>query len=220
MSLFGDSTEARTPLGALRQWLSSRRERRRVRRWRAAGCPAPPPHSIKQEIVLDYARRHGCRVLVETGTFYGDMVHAMRPHFDRVYSIELSGELFARACRRFRGCDDVELIHGDSSQELVKLVPQITERALFWLDGHWSAGETAKGAKETPISEELDLLLPLVDQGHVLLVDDARCFGSDADYPALERVQRRVEAETDDGAFEVEQDIIRIARRTVARLAA
>lgn len=57
---------------------------------------------------------------METGTYHGDMVDAMRRSFDRIYSIELSNELHQRAAERFAGDSIVELIAGDSSIELEK----------------------------------------------------------------------------------------------------
>ena len=96
---------------------------------------------------------------METGTYYGDMIAAMMPQFDAIYSIELSDELYDRARRRFRGSDKVTLIHGDSAVELAAIVRGLDRPALFWLDGHYSGGETAKGATETPVLAELEQIL-------------------------------------------------------------
>ena len=51
---------------------------------------------------------------VETGTFLGDMLAAMRDDFDSLTSIELSEELHSRAKRRFAGDPKITLLHGDS----------------------------------------------------------------------------------------------------------
>jgi hypothetical protein len=64
-------------------------------RWTLRGKTAPPPHVIKQRAIKSYARRFGLSVFVETGTYLGDMVEAVRPHFKKIYSIELSEELAA-----------------------------------------------------------------------------------------------------------------------------
>lgn len=209
-------------VGDVRRWLRSRREAARVRTWREQGCPAPPPHSIKQLVLREYARRHGCKLLVETGTFMGDMVEAMRRDFDRVYSIELSEELYQKARRRFARCGNVELIQGDSGVELGKLLQKLDQKTLFWLDGHWSAGPTAKGDKETPIAEELDHVAPLLLQGHVVLIDDARLFGIDPDYPPIDVVEDYLRVETGDSVdMHIDNDIIRLTpRAAVSRLAA
>lgn len=208
-------------INKLRTWLRSQRKLRELSRWERDGRPAPPPHLVKQQVVREHAQRFGCSVLVETGTYFGDMVAAMQDDFERIHTIELSDEYFAKAQTRFAGCANVNLIHGDSGIELGKLLDELDseQRTLFWLDGHWSAGDTAKGDKETPIAEELLYVLPRVERGDVILIDDARLFGVDTDYPPIDVVRDCVE---DHGlAFAVEDDLIRItAPRTALRLAA
>ena len=38
----------------------------------------PPPHAIKAMAVINQARRHNVRVLVETGTYLGEMAAEMQ----------------------------------------------------------------------------------------------------------------------------------------------
>lgn len=61
--------------------------------WQARGKTGSAPHLVKQDAVRSYGARFGLKTLVETGTFRGDMVYAMRADFDRIYSIELNGNL-------------------------------------------------------------------------------------------------------------------------------
>ena len=178
--------------------------------WERGGRPNPPPHPIKQRVLRDFAQNYGLRVFVETGTYYGDMVAAMRPQFVRLYSIELSADLHAKTVRRFKGCTNVELIQGDSGVELGKLLPRLTEPTLFWLDGHYSAGETAKGSKDTPILEELRHILCSENQGHVIVIDDARLFGADAGYPTISELTAFVKSLRPDVDVAVACDAIRI----------
>jgi hypothetical protein len=112
----------------------------------------------------------------------------MKYRFDQVYSIEISQELARRAQLRFAQDPHVHIIENDSAFALRDLVPTLGEPALFWLDGHYSGGNTGKGIKETPIMEELETILssPL---HHVILVDDARCFGKEKDYPSLAELE-------------------------------
>ena len=62
---------------------------------------------------------------------------------------------------------------------------KINQPSLFWLDSHYSGGETAKGEKETPIYEELNHILNPSYKDHVVIIDDARCFGTDSNYPTI-----------------------------------
>jgi hypothetical protein len=191
-------------------WSRKWRHDRDYGRWLASGRPPPRPHGAKQQTLLDYAERYNLRILVETGTFYGDMVHAMKSRFDRIYSIELSPELWREAASGFARYRHIEIIHGDSTIELEKLVKEIERPAMFWLDGHYSMGVTALGEKETPIMEELVHVFSSPVAGHVILIDDARCFGRNKDFPSLEELQDFVTRQSPHSHFEVGDDIIRI----------
>jgi len=199
-----------TPLyHPVRNWLRARRHGRELRRWEARGRPVPPPHIVKQRTIHALAERFRLKLLVETGTFYGDMVEAMKRHFSHVYSIELSHELWQRASQRFRGDRNVNIIHGDSGSELDRIVRGLDQPALFFLDGHYSAGITAHGVTNTPIYEELAHIFA-DGRRHVIVIDDARLFGTDPDYPSLEQLREFVRAKRPDADIEVEDDSIRI----------
>lgn len=196
----------------LLEWLRARVQRRpnALEEWERQGRPAPPPHVVKQRVLRQYAERYHLRILVETGTYRGDMVAAMKPVFDKIYSIELSDALFEQARRRFARDATVELIHGDSGRELGALLERIAQPALFWLDGHYSAGDTVRGEKDTPLYEELDHILRAPDRGHVIIIDDARCFGSDPAYPTLAALRDYVLARRPHLQVAVADDSIRI----------
>ena len=186
------------------------REELRLLRWVGKGRPAPPPHIVKQRAITEYAKKHGLTTLVETGTFRGDMVAAMLHRFDTIYSIELSESLYQSACRRFAGYLHVHLVQGDSGAKLADIVSQLNHPALFWLDGHYSGGDTARGDEDTPIFQELATLLSEQPLRHVILIDDARCFGTEPGYPTLEQVQAFVNRRSPGAGFSVASDSIRI----------
>ena len=50
------------------------------------------------------------------------------------------------------------------------------ERALFWLDAHYSGGDTAKGQSNTPVMSELEAILAYSRRNDIILVDDLRYF--------------------------------------------
>ncbi len=211
MSLFG-TARRRVKDSGLFLFLRARRSRAACRDWVRAGRPFPPPHAVKEAAVREYARRFRLPVLVETGTYRGEMIAAVKDLFEEVYSIELSTELWRRARERFAHARRVSILQGDSGQVMRELLPRIRRPCLFWLDGHYSAGMTAKGDLETPIRAELDQIFghPLARE-HVILIDDARCFTGEGDYPTLGFV-RELAAKAGLDRFEVEEDIIRIHR--------
>lgn len=144
-------------------------------------------HDYKEAVVEFFRKTTGYETLIETGTYYGDMVWANISKFDRIVSIELSAKLYRKAVERFRGCN-VELHHGDSTDILPEIMKTLEAPAIFWLDGHYSKGVTARGKKDTPIREELSCILSH-HLKHVILIDDARCFGQ-GDYPTLEEIKQ------------------------------
>lgn len=182
---------------------------RQLVEWKKQGCPVPPPHIVKQITIQKYQQKYGNETLVETGTYFGDMVEAQKAKFKKIVSIELGVHLFEKAQRRFRKDKNVTIVHGDSGKVLHELVDKILEPAIFWLDGHFSAGITAKGDKECPIFEELDAILHNKSFHHVILIDDARCFVGQGDYPTIDELKGYIKTKNEKYFLEVKHDIIR-----------
>ena len=195
-----------------------RMEREQLAEWERQGRPAPPPHPVKQRNLRRYGKEYGLRVLVETGTFMGDMVEAMKRDFDRIYSIELGQDLYEKAKQRFADEPHITILQGDSGVVIKQVLAGLDRPALFWLDGHFSAGITAQGERDTPVSEELRHILDAPDLGHVILIDDARNFGTDPEYPSLEELKAFVSSKRRSD-ITVEDDSIRIVPAGRARAA-
>jgi hypothetical protein len=129
---------------------------------------------------------------VETGTYTGAMVHALRGVFTSIISVELDGKLAQAAKQRFSDQTHIKIIQGDSAQVLPKIIKDIKEPALFWLDGHYSAGVTARGKKDTPIEEELNFILKNNLTKHVILIDDAHMFNGKNNYPNYNKTEKKL----------------------------
>lgn len=193
-------------------FISDWKDRRALKKWEAAGCPAPPPHVIKRRNIARFRDQFGLSILVETGTFKGDMVHAMKGSFQKVYSIELADHFYQAAVERFRKDANVTILHGDSGKVIQDLVPKLGAPTLFWLDGHYSKGNTARGDKDTPVMEELAHIFAVKDLRCVILIDDARCFVGDSEqeYPSVQEVRDFVAAHRPDWKVDIADDCIRI----------
>jgi hypothetical protein len=125
---------------------------------------------------------------IETGTFLGQMSLHASPLFSSVHTIELSPALAAQAAIRFADVPNVTVHHGDSRVLLPRLLSMIETPCIFWLDGHYSGGITARGDTDTPIISELRAIRDHKVRPHAILVDDIRLFGTDDAYPTLEEV--------------------------------
>jgi hypothetical protein len=117
-------------------------------------------------------------IFIETGTNLGDTVNIVKSHFKKVYSIELSDKYATLARERFKDDKNVFILKGDSSELLVPLCTSIEQPVFFWLDGHWSNGDTAKGVKDCPLMEELYNIVTYCKVGCTVAIDDVRMFGT------------------------------------------
>ena len=178
--------------------------------WRLAGCPAPPPGAVKRSIVQSYARRFGLRRFVETGAYLGATVRAMRPYVDRIWSIELDDTLAERARRMFARDSGIDILQGDSGERLAEVLAVLDGPCLFWLDSHWSGGMTARGKEESPVLHELGHIFDHPVDGHVVLIDDARCFTGSGGYPVIDELRAFVATRRPEWTVTVADDIIRL----------
>ena len=183
-------------------------DRRVIRRWERAGRPIPPPPPVKQAVVKEYQARFGPRVFVETGTFAGGMIDAVRARFDRVFSIELDPGWHARARARFHADARITLLLGDSGVVLPEVLKDLAEPALFWLDAHYSGPATARGMLDSPIVQELEAIRAH-GSTHVVLIDDIRDFQGGNGYPTVDALTRWIRAAAPESVVEVRDDILR-----------
>jgi hypothetical protein len=148
--------------------------------WRLRGRPMRRvPHLVKQRALEEYARRYRLRCMVETGTNLGQMIAAMLPRMDEIWSIEMDAWSCERARRRFARQPKVHMVHGDSGRRMAEVVAQLRGPALFWLDAH-------DFDRSTPIREELEAIAAQPARGHVILIDDAKWFDGRNQYPTRE----------------------------------
>jgi hypothetical protein len=187
------------PVQASIRNLQKKRDRRRYTR-------------IKQQAIKYYKQKYNHKIFIETGTFQGDMVEAQMENFEQLFSIELSEELWRYSAGRFSHSSKIKILHGDSGTVLNQITKDLEQPAIFWLDGHYSEGITARGETECPIFGEIDAIFRFKRLKHVILVDDARCFTGVGDWPTVEEVTNYVRKY--DPAYQVEvlSDIIRYTK--------
>jgi hypothetical protein len=175
--------------------------------WKLEGGEAPPS-GIKARWIRHFQRLYSINVFVETGTCRGDMIRAALHNFKEIYSVELDEELHRFAKSRFARFSHVHLFQGSSDQVLLQLIPSLRERCLFWLDAHYSGGETARGELECPVLGELAALAQHPIKDHVILIDDANYFNGTRDHPAVEQVEARLAAINQGYRIEVRENLI------------
>lgn len=116
---------------------------------------------------------------IETGTLIGTTIFAMEPYFNTLYTIEFSEKYYNDTKNKYNG-DKIKFIYGDSSIIFNSLLSNITDRCIFFLDGHWSSGDTGKSEKDCPLIEEIININNLFKNDAIIIIDDFRLFGLDA----------------------------------------
>jgi predicted O-methyltransferase YrrM len=148
-------------------------------------------------------------VLVETGTYYGEMVAAMRKQFDEIYSVEYDHALAARAAKKFSRWPHIHILEGDSQKKIPELLETLNRPALFWLDAGYYGWAGLQGDKQR-LTTELETILSHRIKEHVILMDDARGLNGQNGSPTVDQLKRRIAAQFPGRAVEVKHDILRI----------
>jgi len=127
-----------------------------------------------------FSKYNNNKIFVETGSYAGDGIQkALDSGYSTVYSIELS-KLHHNMCKeRFKDNLNVVLIEGDSCEVLESVISNIEEPITFWLDGHYSCGNTAKGKYWSPLMQELEVIDNHKIKTHTIIIDDMRCWNKD-----------------------------------------
>jgi hypothetical protein len=114
---------------------------------------------------------------IESGTYFGDTIASIKEKFQKVYTIDVSQMFYEKAKQRFQGNTNVTCFHGDSSTIMKNLLPLIQEPCIFWLDAHWSMGNTEFRDVHVPLYKELDVILSEMKVASLVIIDDVRLFG-------------------------------------------
>jgi len=145
--------------------------------------------SEKRAVLSALATKFSVNVFVETGTYYGDTSAYMAEFVSEIHSIELSEQLARLAQKKFALNSKVHIHQGDSGAVLSEVMNSLKERALVFLDAHYSRDETARGSKDSPLIEELRCFQGLTIRDHIIVIDNLLdCFAGLKDYPTIGQV--------------------------------
>lgn len=159
--------------------------------WLLRGRPTRIPHIVKQRTVQEFGQRYKLRTLVETGTYYGEMVSGLKNAFSRIVSIEFDPALAAAAKTRFSRYPHIEILHGSSELMVQQILQTLNEPALFWLDAGYFlwAGEHKTTDR---LMTELDSIFRHRIPNHVVLIDDVVSWSGRDGTPEVTELERDI----------------------------
>jgi hypothetical protein len=156
-------------------------------KWFRAKSRGPAPHFVKMNFLC---LAKGVDLWIETGTYLGQTTRKLSTMGDRVISIEPSLEFSNNARSRLSTFNNIQIINALSEDVLEETLANVfsskEDRIAFWLDGHFSEGNTFQGPVETPIESELEIISSYLTKFVEIwvFVDDFRCFvNAEKDYP-------------------------------------
>lgn len=151
----------------------------------------PFPTFIKKKVLKEYSS--SSTIWVETGTLVGDTAKYLSKIAKFVYTIEPSEKYYNLSVKNLKNYENIKIYNDTSENKLNDILEIIKPNSdvCFWLDGHWSGGDTFKGETDTPILSELDTIERYLNNFSKLniLIDDFRIFdiGNNVDtYPSKE----------------------------------
>jgi hypothetical protein len=136
----------------------------------------PSINNIFLDLLQDDYKKYNC--FIETGTFNGDTIFSLEPYFNKLYTIEFSEKYYNNTKNKYSG-SKINFILGDSSIVFETLLPIITDKCIFFLDGHWSGGDTGRSNKDCPLYEEITNINNLFTNDAIIIIDDFRLFNLD-----------------------------------------
>ncbi|MBS0626535.1 MAG: hypothetical protein JSS32_10845 [Verrucomicrobia bacterium] len=135
------------------------------------------------------------KYFIETGSYYGQTIQMALDtgFFQEIYSIELAPLLYEHCKRRFAYRPNVKLFKGDSTDLLPQIIAKLDAPATFWLDGHYSSDNTARGITNSPILAELESIRQHPIKNHTIMIDDVRMFGTiEFDFIEVDEIKQKV----------------------------
>jgi hypothetical protein len=179
-----------------------------------------PPDILKRRVLASYAQRYKLRTFVESGTYLGGTVAFMRRYCGQLYSVEYQPHLAKAAQERFAGDPAIHILQGDGAHWIPRIVEELREPALFWLDGHFARGTARAGEVACPTLAEISVVIADNRYPHVLLIDDASEFKGDGGYPTIEALQHSIRSTRVGVAIEVRDNIVRVTPSWTDRMGA
>lgn len=168
-----------------------------------------PPNSYKRRNLQELCRKYQFENFIETGTYLGLTTVLIAEIIENIYTFEPYAPLYKNLEKKFSNFKNITLIKSESEKGLPELLKKINKNSIYYLDAHYSGDGTYFGDLETPIMKEIELILKS-NKFKLIVIDDARNFGSVPDYPTIKFLEQYVLSQSSHYNFYVKYDQIYI----------
>ena len=170
-------------------------------------CREPATQFEKLQLLQSFSKKD--QFWIETGTFQGYTTRGLSKASKAITSLEPSKFYFELASKALADLDNVTLVNASSEEGLPAIIDNFPRGSHinFWLDGHYSAGDTFLGVNHCPIEEELKTIGSRLGIFNMtIFIDDFRLFGVEEGYPSKDFL---VDWARDHGfSWSIEKDIL------------
>ena len=160
-------------------------------KWSTTGKKGAVPRLFVACKLKQIAKAKNLESFIETGTHYGELTSYVLNDFKEIQTIELTEELYSFCRNRFENDPHVTCIRGDSADHLKDALNGASFNGLVYLDAYYSGGVTGRGEVETPLKNEIDVILKSKFKG-VVVVNNLRCMTGSNDYPKKQEVLEKI----------------------------
>jgi len=159
------------------------------------------------------------RVFIETGTFEGATARQALNSFRNVHSVEASNLYYETSKENLKDTD-VELHFGESPKILDKLLPTLDfDFYVFFLDAHFSSGDTYGDYLNQPLLLELETIIKHIDpNSYLILIDDMRLLTGHLGYLTLSEIWRMFTKSDAIECISIDDVLVLSGKRTIEKI--
>jgi hypothetical protein len=176
-----------------------------------------PPEWVKRSLLRESIIQNSLEVFVETGTYLGRTSAFLAKYVAHVATcenslevyreLEESGFLSSYSNVKTHLIDSVSFLNHTNIKNLI-----IEKPCLVFLDSHYSGGSTSN-RNSCPLTSELNIILPLLNQKSILVVDDIHNMHGFFGYPRLSKVLRLIRKIRPDINYQIYSNMLFVYRR-------
>ncbi|MGQ9818869.1 MAG: FkbM family methyltransferase [Candidatus Kapaibacteriales bacterium] len=126
-------------------------------------------------LIVALQKRFNIENFVVVGTYLGETTLWASNYFKRVHSIEASSNYYRTVSRKLQNINNITLHLGISTNLLPNILSNLKGANLFYLDEHWTIGNTFFGDSECSVIPEIKLISSY-SENNFIFINNANMF--------------------------------------------